>query len=178
MAAPRAKIKMKVGPNDEWTVEMTWDDDDRNGPSRLEIWPTDPKNRPTTGLSQTTLREIDLAGAVKLAREGAKVAEKLPPIDWEKMGRTLVRLSADGISDQYLAVLALAYSSFANHPKPLKRLAELAGKSESAIKSHLWHATRQGLLERSPGRAGGTATMKAVELINQLPAGVENRADT
>jgi DNA-binding MarR family transcriptional regulator len=159
---------MKVGPSGEWTVEMKWDDEDRNGPSRLEISPTDSKNRPPGGLSQTVLREIDVAGAVKLARKSGELAQELPEIDWKKIGPLLADLSADGISSQYLAVLALAYSAAANRPKPLERLADLTGKSQSAIKSHLWQATRQGLLERSPGRAGGAVTTKAVDLISQL----------
>jgi hypothetical protein len=35
----------------------------------------------------------------------------------------------------------------------------------AAIKNHLWQATRRGLLERSPGRAGGKTTAKAKNLI-------------
>src|SRR5262249_40365638 len=140
--APRANIKMPVGPNGEWTAEMDWDDVDRNGPSRLVIYPTDPNNRPSAGLSQTVLREIDVAGAGGLARKSAEISSQTPEFDWRKIAPTLVDLSADGLSDPYLAVLALAYSAAANRPKPLERLADLTGKSPAAIKSHLWHATR------------------------------------
>ena len=49
--------------------------------------------------------------------------------------------------------------------KSLEHFAEVTGKSAAAIKNHLWQATRRGLLERSPGRAGGRVSAKAAELI-------------
>jgi hypothetical protein len=168
MAIPRANIKVQVGPNGEWTAEMDWDDVDRNGPSRLVIYPTDPDNRPSGGLSQTVLREIDIAGAVELARKSAEISSQMPEFDWQKAGPTLARLSAAGISDRYLAVLALVYSASANLPKPLQRLANLTGKSQASIKNHLWQATRKGLLERSPGRSGGAVTVKALDLLHDV----------
>ena len=169
---------MKFGPNDEWTAEMSWDDEDRNGPSELKVRLTDPRKRPSGGISQTVLREIDLAGAVSLVRaipEGDGVPQE---IDWEKTGAKLIDLSAGGINDndEYLAALSWAYSSAANSPKPVEKLAEVTGKSIATIKSHLWHATRNGFLERSPGRAGGAVTVKAVEVLSQLADKVDESA--
>jgi hypothetical protein len=44
----------------------------------------------------------------------------------------------------------------------------MTGKSSTAIKSHLWQATRKGLLELSPGRAGGQTTDKARPILGAL----------
>jgi hypothetical protein len=74
------------------------------------------------------------------------------------------------ITDTYLALLARAYVSAVSRgvDKPLEYLADLTGKSNAAIKNHLWTATRRGLLERSPGRAGGKVTSKGARLIEAV----------
>lgn len=163
-----AGVDMKFGPNDEWTVRMTWREGDHNGPSRLLVEPTDPDRYPAGGISQTVLREIKITDAIETLRKAREVAasdEPAPPIDWEATGRRLRELSADGLSDGYLALLSWTYSVTANQPKPIERLAELTGKSQAAVKSHLWQATRRDLLYRSPGRAGGAASVKAFRII-------------
>jgi hypothetical protein len=48
---------------------------------------------------------------------------------------------------------------------------EVTGKSTAAIKNHLWQATRKGLLERSPGRAGGQFTPRATEILERIVPG-------
>lgn len=161
----RANLKFPVGPNDEWLVDVTWYDCDKNGPGELTIRAADPNNHPVSGLSQTVLREIDISKAIELMRSADNFAERLPKINWETVGDELESMSEGGVTDEYLAYLAYAYSGAANSPKPLERLAELTNKSVSAIKNHLWQATRKGLLERSPGRAGGRVTMKAASLL-------------
>lgn len=166
----RAEVKMKFGPNDEWTAEMTWDDDDRSGPSLMVIRPTDPKVRPVNGISQTVLREVDIAGAITLARGAAKVISDSgrSSINWEsEYGPALRALAENGVTDPYLAALSLAYSAAASRPKPLDQLAAVVGKSPSAIKNHLWHATRKGYLERSPGRVGGAVTLAALGVLGE-----------
>lgn len=162
---------MPVGPSGEWTVDMSWFDGDTNGPTRLVLTPTDPENPPKSGISQTVLREIQVSEGVKraaaLADEYAKAAPPLD-LDWKAAARLLKRLAADGLTDEYLAALSWAYSAAANQPKPLERLAKLTDKSPAAIKSHLWHATRNGLLQRSPGRKGGAVTEKAVTVLAEM----------
>jgi hypothetical protein len=74
-------------------------------------------------------------------------------------------MSADGITDEYLAMLSVVYSAAASQPKPLEYLAGISGKTPATIKNHLWQATRKGLLERSPGGAGGRITPKATDLL-------------
>ena len=165
---PRVVQSRTIGPHDEWTVEMTWYYDDRHGPGKLVIRPTDPDKRPAGGLSQTVLREVDFAAAVDEMRATEAYAAKIPRINWETIGDELADMSADGITDEYLAMLTLVYCA-CMQSKPLEFLAELTGKSPAAIKNHLWQATRKGLLERSPGRAGGRFTMKTVELLKGRP---------
>lgn len=163
----RAKVEMKFGPNDEWTAEMTWNDNDRNGPSHLVIRPTDADNIPSGGISQTVLRWVDIAAAVELIRASEDRPE-LPEFDIEAAGPLLEAASVLGITDEYLALLSLFYCSAAGRPKPLELLAELSGKTPATIKNHLWRATNAGLLERSPGRAGGALTLKAINLLGEL----------
>lgn len=164
-----------MGRGGEWTVAMTWSELDRNGPSRLEIRATDPDNPPAGGISQTVLRRINIAAAVEDLREseagaeGRQVSEAdLWTDDLIIAGSELDELSADGLTDLYLAKLAQLYVRVAVAPKPLERLAELSGKTPSAIKSHLWHATNRGFLERSPGRAGGKLTEEAWSILAPL----------
>lgn len=168
--AEQMSVRMKFGDNDAWTAEMVWDEGDSNGPSRLVVRPTDPAARPDSGISQTVLRAVDIAGAIKLRRaqnEHAPISG--PAFNWEtEYGPMLRELAKDGITDPYLAALSLAYSAAGNQPKPQERLAAVVGKSQSAIKSHLWHATRRGYLERTPGRAGGAVTLAALKAIADL----------
>lgn len=150
---------------------MKWYEDDDNGPSELVLKPTPGGKIPAGGISQTVLREVNITGAIDVVRRSNQAREatpELPPVDWDTVGQVLNDLSANGITDSYLAALAWAYSSAANRPKPQERLAELTGKTPAAIKSHLWHATRRDLLERTPGRKGGAVTPKAIELLSQL----------
>lgn len=158
-------LHKRIGPHGEWTAEMTWHDDDRHGPTGLVVRPTNPNNRPPGGLSQTVLREVNFAAATEEMRETESVAAKVPQIDWNVIGDELSELAQRGPSDDYyLARLSQVYCA-AHTPKPLEYLATLTGKSTAAIKSHLWHATRNGLLERTPGRAGGRLTAKTMEIL-------------
>ncbi|WP_421843662.1 hypothetical protein [Mycobacterium sp.] len=161
-------MKLIFGPHDEWTADMTWYEGDRNGPGELVVRATDPDKRPAGGVSQTVLREIDFTKVVDAIRGTQVVAESIPKINWETIGIELADMSASGISDEYLAMLSVAYSASSKRPKPLEFLGELSGKSPAAIKNHLWQATRKGLLERSPGRAGGSVTLKAIGLLDHL----------
>lgn len=168
----RGTVTLDVGPDALWVAEMTWYDGDHHGPSVLTLKPKDPDNVPAGGISQTVLRAVDMRKAIADATDFMRRIDEettgLPPINWDTVGPLLTELSADGLSDTYLAALAWAYSAAANSPKPLERLAELTGKSFSAIRSHLWQAKRNGLLERTPGRKGGAVTTKAIELLSQL----------
>ncbi|MDV3129597.1 hypothetical protein M1247_32155 [Mycobacterium sp. 21AC1] len=164
-------VTTDVGPNMEWVLAMQWPEGvTQGGPAVLVIYPSDPDSCPPGGLSQTVLREVDFKyAAEKLRRqiESSKRWDKSRKRGDEKMDALLIEHAADGPSSEtYLALLARAYVSAVNQgqDKPLQHLAEVAGKSAAAIKNHLWQATRKGLLERSPGRAGGRVTPKAATL--------------
>lgn len=161
----------KIGPQGEWTAEMTWYGDDQHGPGLVVISATDPENRPAGGLSQTVLREIDFAEAVQDMRTSEAYYAKIPRINWETIGAKLAQLSEAGVKDgHYLAMLSNVYCTLAaTDDKPVNKLAELTGKSSAAIKSHLWEATRRGLLIRSPGRRGGRMTAATMELLTGEP---------
>ncbi|AWT52594.1 hypothetical protein D806_016100 [Mycolicibacterium smegmatis MKD8] len=147
---------------------MTWYEGDDAGPSELVLKPTPGAITPPGGISQTVLREVDISAAIDFMRRQHQEIPTAPPVDWAEIGPTLAGLSESGLTDEYLAALAWAYSEAAKEPKAQERLAELTGKSPAAIKSHLWHATRRDLLERMPGRKGGVVTPKALKLISQL----------
>ncbi len=74
------------------------------------------------------------------------------------------------ITPEYLALLSRVYVGAVNRgqDKPLDYLAEVTGNSLAAVKNHLWQATRKGLLERSPGRAGGRVTEKGGDILKQI----------
>ncbi|WP_232070365.1 hypothetical protein [Mycobacterium noviomagense] len=161
---PRVTLSEEIGPQGEWTAEMTWYDDDRRGPSQVVIRPTDPDKRPAGGLSSTVLREVDFAAAVDAVRKIEQHPDLEMVIDFATVGGELRELSARGLTDEYLVWLSFVYCAASQEKPdsgPVEYLAEITGKSPAAIKSHLWHASRNGFLIRTPGRRGGQITDKA-----------------
>jgi hypothetical protein len=159
----------------EWVCEMQWPQGQaQGGPGVLVIRPADPDGYPAGGISQTLLREVDFKAALDTLRRqlaGSEERQKIKAASRKKMNGLLVAHSQEReITDLYLALLSRAYVAACNQgqDKPLNYLAELTGKSYSAIKNHLWQATRRGLLARSPGRAGGKVTGKAANLMADL----------
>jgi hypothetical protein len=144
-----------------WAVTMEWSDVAAGGPSRLVIEPVAGATAPPAGLSSTVLREVDFRASVAEFRRSNGVQG--PEAD------SLVRLRklrAAGISQQYLAALASVYlKQAASTPKAAKSLAEELGMPLATLRGHLWKARREGLLDGSPGRVGGTLTDKAKDLL-------------
>ncbi len=168
-------VTVDLGPNMEWVCQMEWPKGQtQGGPGMLVIRPADPNNYPTGGISQTLLREVDFKTALDTLRRQLESSNRWAQsraASREKMNNLLVAHSQEReITDLYLALLSRAYVAACNQgqDKPLDYLAGLTGKSYAAIKNHLWQATRRGLLERSPGRAGGKVTGKAGNLIADL----------
>lgn len=160
-------VTVDVGPNMEWVAEMQWPEGEtQGGPAVLVIYPSDPDTCPTGGLSQTVLRDVDFKYALDRLRatlSNSKRWERARQRSENKLTTLLAeRAAAGAISPEYLALLSRVYIDVVNNgqDKPLDHLATLTNKSAAAIKNHLWQATRQGLLERSPGRAGGHLTEK------------------
>lgn len=169
-------VTVDLGRDCEWAAEMRWPvGETQGGPAELLIRPSDPEGYPAGGLSQTVLRDIDFKRALERLRAhltNSNRWDRARAQSAERMNALLVEHTSDSITDTYLALLSRAYVSAVSRgqTKPLDYLADLTGKSPAAIKNHLWQATRKGLLERSPGRAGGRVTGRAATLIEALLA--------
>jgi hypothetical protein len=168
-------VTVDLGPNYEWVARLEWPQGEtQGGPGRIVIEPATEGTYPAGGLSQTVLRELDFKQAIDTLRRqhaGGKRAEKAKAAVRQQMNDLLLaHAEVREITDIYLSLLSHAYVRAVSdgQEKPLEYLAELTGQSHAAIKNHLWQATRRGLLERSPGRAGGKTTAKAKNLIAPL----------
>jgi hypothetical protein len=159
------QLRTTFGPHDEWAAQMTWmEGHTQGGPMAMIIGPSDVENPPPGGITSTVLRDINIANAVEEMRQTADLfTGTASPDDHAR----LRELAAGGITDEYLAQLSWAYIAAVEHgiKKPLEHLAEVTGKTNAAIKNNLWLATRQGILLRSPGRAGGAITQKGIALL-------------
>lgn len=158
-------VTMDLGPEGEWTAEMTWHDGTQGGPDVLTIRPTNHGSRPAGGISQTVLRDINFKTALDVLR-----LHSTPQAGRETADERLAALAGGALTDEYLAALACAYvlAVADGQAKPVEHLAKVAGGSVAAVRGQLWQATRKGLLERSAGRAGGRLTAKAEELLLSL----------
>lgn len=165
-------VATDFGPNYEWVAEMQWPEGEtQGGPAVLVIYPSDPDACPPGGLSQTVLRDVDFKYALDRLRgklAASKRWQRVRQDAEDKLAALLVSHATSGaITPEYLALLSRVYIGAVNNgqEKPLEHLAALTGKSAAAIKNHLWQATRKGLLERSPGRAGGHMTDKGRDTL-------------
>ncbi|MCV7230860.1 hypothetical protein [Mycolicibacterium komossense] len=177
-------MTMDLGPNSEWVAEMQWPEGEtQGGPAVLVIYPSDPDYCPPGGLSQTVLRDVDFGYARDRLRASLSNSKR-----WESARRrtedALLSMLADhaggAITPKYLALLSRVYVDSVKNgqEKPLDHLAALTGNSAAAIKNHLWQATRKGLLERSPGRAGGQLTIKGRAVLEPSFSGEEDTVTT
>jgi hypothetical protein len=159
-------VTMDLGPNGEWVAEMQWPEGEtQGGPAVLAIYPSDPDHCPPGGLSQTILRDVDFGYArdrLRASLSNSKRWERARQRTEDALSSLLAEHSGGAITQEYLALLSRVYVDAVKNgqDKPLDHLAALTGNSAAAIKNHLWQATRKGLLERSPGRAGGHLTDK------------------
>ncbi|MBS1692264.1 MAG: hypothetical protein JST91_08585 [Actinobacteria bacterium] len=164
-------VTTNLGPNREWVAEMQWPEGGtQGGPAVLVIHPSDPDNVPAGGLSHTVLRDVDFKAALDTLRRqlaSSKQWGQARANNLQKAAQQLRAASGGGLTDEYLALLSRVYVGAVNggQAKPLEYLEGVTGKSAAAVKNHLWQATRRGLLERSPGRAGGRITAKAARIL-------------
>ncbi|MFD9905818.1 hypothetical protein [Streptomyces sp. NPDC059063] len=161
-------VAQEIGP---WVVEMQWPEGvTQGGPAVLVVRPRDRESPPLGGISSTVLREIDFKEAAERLRAKVATSEMRTQVREEyEAGRTerLRKALAQGVTDEYLAMLASAYVNYLSSggKGPLAHLAERVGKSESTVKGHLWQARKRGLLIGAPGRAGGLLTLKATTIL-------------
>lgn len=168
-------VTMDLGPNMEWVAEMQWPEGEtQGGPAVLVIYPSDPDTCPPGGLSQTVLRDVDFKYALDRLRASFTYSKRVQRMRQEardNLTGLLVEHAAGGaITPEYLALLSRVYidAVASGQDKPLEHLAAITKKSPAAIKNHLWQATRKGLLERSPGRAGGHLTDNAGRILEPI----------
>ena len=155
------------GIGDDWVVTMEWPAGVENGgPMRLVIEPV--ADNPVGGLSSTVLRQVDFREAIERFRDQIEASQRRgrEHEKYEKQRTERLRAALDeGVTDDYLALLSSAYVSAVNRglEKPNDYLAEMAGKTTSTVRGHLWQARKQDFLTGSPGRKGGQLTDKANE---------------
>lgn len=160
----------------DWVAEMEWPEGvTSGGPGVLIIRPSDPESYPHGGISSTVVREVDFREAVETLRRQLAVSE------WRDQKRDeLTEASddrirdalADGVTDEYLSLLSSRYVRITGQGQshPIRTLADITGRTESSVRSHLWQAKRRDLLKGSAGRAGGVLTAKAQEVLRQEQA--------
>jgi hypothetical protein len=160
------------GIGDDWVVTMEWPAGVENGgPMRLVIEPV--ADNPVGGLSSTVLRQVDFREANERFREQVAASRRRSREheNYEKnRSKRLQAALSEGVTDEYLALLASAYVSAVNQgrEKPNDYLAELTGKTTSTVRGHLWQARKQGFLTGSPGRKGGQLTPKATAILETI----------
>jgi len=161
------EITQNVGP---WHVLMHWaaDADPASGPTRVLITPHPNADPASTegGVASTVLRQIDFKKAGEQFR-AARPAATEHDVAQESEGEVLRwLLTAEGISDAYLAFLAEAYVRAVAQavPNVTAHLAELTNKRPETIRGHLKEARKRDLLTTVPGKAGGQLTSRGKEI--------------
>ena len=159
-AAGMAKTEQTIGP---WRVIATWDQaKSQTGPVRLVIEPA-PGADPVAvaaGISSTVLRDVHpiRPETPETLMPSAEVVKGLAAKARE--------LSANGVTDEYLAALAALYVQVAPQSRaPGVEIGELIGKAPSTVKNHLVQARRRGFLTTVPHRRGGTLTPSGRRLL-------------
>ncbi|WP_369259934.1 hypothetical protein [Streptomyces sp. R35] len=142
------------------------------GPQRITIEPTAdaPPRDVARGISTTVLRRLDLAAALKLAKmapEAQSVLDDTAKKLTESGEAAGLLLANEGVSDRYLALLAVTYKNMADKGAvaPVQRLAALIERRPETVKDHLKKARRDGCLSAVAGKAGGELTEKAMSIL-------------
>lgn len=161
----------------DWIVDMEWPAGvEDGGPRRLTIRPVG-SDFPVGGLSSTVLRQIDFRKAIDALRQQItddqerdqwRAAETKAIAEWH---RTRLRtVLADGVTDDYLALLSSEYVHAVMRGQALVNdyLAEMAGVPLSTLRGHLGRARKRGFLTGDPGRKGGDLEPEAVKIVERI----------
>lgn len=159
----------RVGP---WDVEVHWPvNPNQLGPTCIKITPAPDATEAEllSGISSTVLRQINFR---QLRMDWEMVREVHEGTTQERtkieLGERLRRaLENEGVSEVYLAQLAEAYVFLvqSGERSTAAQLAEMTGRSPDTVKQHLHRVRKAGLLSSIPGKAGGTLTNRARELL-------------
>ncbi|MFE3763773.1 hypothetical protein ACFXPI_18695 [Streptomyces sp. NPDC059104] len=159
-----------------WVIRMWWPVGPiTGGPQRMTVEPADdaePRDV-VRGISTTVLRRLDIAAAVNLAKMEPEAQRTLEDVTrrWDASGEAArLVLAAEGVSERYLATLAVAYAAMAESgaPAPVPRLAQLIGRRPETVKDHLKKARRDGYLGTLTGKAGGEVTDRAKAVLDSM----------
>lgn len=172
----RLNVTQEIGP---WQVAMAWPRGaDQGGPFWIDVRPN-PSARPEDlagGLSSTVLRKVDFRAAGEQWRAlhdtSAEHRELVAGLgdDFGDVSHALRIGVADGLTDEYLALLAATYVAAVRlgRESVTQNLAEMVGRRPETIRAHLKAARAQGLLTSVKARAGGRLTEKAEEILRQM----------
>ena len=129
-------------------------DEDRDLAKRLA-----PKHGVPLGSRGSPLDELD-----RLVERAVPVFRKMRTVEADHPGRR-------GRPDEYLAIIALVYVSMltSKSPNPVRETAARLELAPEYVRDALHRARVRELLTRAPrGRAGGTLTPKALEVLQPL----------
>lgn len=167
-----------------WVVRMWWPVGPINGgPQRITIEAGEgaPAREVARGISTTVLRRLDVAAALKLAKQAPEAQRTLEEMAGKlnEMGEAArLVLEGEGVSERYLTLLAAAYTAMADlgTPAPVPWLSRLIGRRPETAKDHLKRARRDDFLTTVAGKAGGELTDKAKAVLEEM-AGASSRLD-
>ncbi|MFF1277995.1 hypothetical protein ACFVZC_32115 [Streptomyces marokkonensis] len=159
-----------------WVVRMWWPVGPVNGgPQRITIEPAEdtPAREVARGISTTVLRRLDVAAALKLAKQAPEAQRTLEEVAGRlnEMGEAAgLALEGEGVSERYLTLLVATYTAMADSgaPAPVPWLARLIGRRPETVKDHLKRARRDGFLTTVAGKAGGELTDKAEAVLEEM----------
>ncbi|MFJ3867730.1 hypothetical protein [Streptomyces nigra] len=159
-----------------WAVRMWWPMGPVNGgPQRITIEPAEdaPAREVVRGVSTTVLRRLDIAAALKLAKQAPEAQRTLEEMAGKLngMGEAAgLALQREGVSQRYLALLVATYTAMADSgtPAPIPWLARLIGRRPETVKDHLKRARRDGFLTTVAGKAGGELTDRAEAVLEEV----------
>ncbi|MFD9845872.1 hypothetical protein [Streptomyces parvus] len=159
-----------------WAVRMWWPVGSINGgPRRITIEAAEdaPAREVARGISTTVLRRLDVAAALNLAKQAPEAQRTLGEVTGRlnEMGEAAgLALKGEGVSGQYLTLLAATYTAMADigSPAPVPWLSRLIGRRPETVKDHLKRARRDGFLTTVAGKAGGELTGKAKAVLEEM----------
>ncbi|MGW7364818.1 hypothetical protein ACWGI8_15645 [Streptomyces sp. NPDC054841] len=159
-----------------WVVRMWWPTGPvTGGPQRMTVEPADdatPRDV-VRGISTTVLRRLDIAAAMNVAKVAPEAQRTLEDVarKLKESGEAAGQLLAnEGLSERYLAMLAVTYTGMADSgaPAPVPWLARLIDRRPETVKDHLKKARRDGFLSTLAGKAGGELTEKSKAMLDAM----------
>lgn len=179
MTSPREQVDAEAFPvalraeidGTAWELEARWTEGAEHGPWELVIRPTQDATADdvAAGISHTVLRHIDFQQLAEHHRAGKGHAVSVRELE-QSLAAALPAALRHGVTDEYLAYLALAYVTMVKVGRTgvTAALANMSGKQPETIRQHLKRARQAGMLTTVRGKAGGQLTDKANAILDAL----------